>query len=134
MSLKEAISEYDTNYEIRSALGNAMSSAESDSYYYYYIKNLRNALEEYGEVTKLNDEGATIKINLQDIINKVEPDEDDLDDMFERCDDGAECVFREMLGDYYDKPDFRVDDRWTPDIDERNFNSILNDYLADIRL
>ena len=48
--------------------------------YYYYIKNLRNALEEYGEVTKLNDEGATIKINLQDIINKVEPDEDDLDD------------------------------------------------------
>jgi predicted component of type VI protein secretion system len=39
-----------------------------------------------------------------------------------------------MLGDYYDKPDFRVDDRWTPDIDERNFNSILNDYLADIRL
>ena len=134
MSLKEAISEYDTNYEIRSALGNAMSSAESDSYYYYYIKNLRNALEEYGEVTKLNDEGATIKINLQDIINKVEPDEDDLDDMFERCDDGAECVFREMLGDYYNKPDFRVDDRWTPDIDERNFNSILNDYLADIRL
>ena len=134
MSLKDAISEYDTNYEIRSALGNAMSSAESDSYYNYYIKNLRNALEEYGEVTKLNDEGATIKINLQDIINKMEPDEDDLDDMFERCDDGVECVFREMLGDYYDKPEFRVYDRWAPDIDERNFNSILNDYLGDIRL
>jgi hypothetical protein len=94
---------------------------------------LRNALEEYGEVTKLNDEGAIIKINLQDIINKSEPDEDDLDDMFERCGDEIDCVFREMLGDYYDKPDFRIDDRWSPDIDEREFNDTLNSYLGDIR-
>ena len=134
MSLKEVIKEYDNNYEIRSALNNAMNSAENDSYYNYYYKTLRNALGEYGEVTKLNDEGATIKINLQDIINKAEPDEDDLDDMFERCDDGIECVFREMLGDYYDKPDFRVDERWSPDIDERDLNITLNDYLGDIRL
>jgi hypothetical protein len=133
-SLKELLEEFDNDYEIRHALSNAMSSVESDSYYDYYMKVLRNALGEYGEVTKLNDDGATIKINLQDIIDKEEPAEVDLDEMFERCEDDAECVFRELLGNYYDKPDFRVDDRWTPDINERNFNDVLNDYLGDVRM
>jgi hypothetical protein len=68
-SLNELIQEFDNNYEIRSALGNALSSAENDSYYVYYKNSLRNALEEYGEVTQLNDEGVTIKINLQTIID-----------------------------------------------------------------
>lgn len=133
MSLEDVINQYDDDWEIRHALSNAMSSTESDATYTYYYNALRNALEEYGEVTKLNDDGAIIKINLQDIINKAEPNEDDLDDMFERCGDEIDCVFREMLGDYYDKPDFRIDDRWSPDIDEREFNNTLNSYLGDIR-
>ena len=35
-----------------------------------------------------------------------------------------------------DKPDFRrkIDDRWTPDVNEDYFNEILNDYLGDVRL
>lgn len=133
MSLEKVIDEYDDDWEIRHALSNAMSSTESDATYTYFYNALRNALEEYGEVTKLNDDGTIIKINLQDIIDKAEPDENDLDDMFERCGDEIDCVFREMLGDYYDKPDFRIDDRWSPDIDEREFNNTLNSYLGDIR-
>jgi hypothetical protein len=43
-------------------------------------------------------------------------------------------VFDELMGDYYEKPDFRIDDRWTPDVDERYFNEILNDYLGDVRM
>ncbi len=133
-SLNELIKEFDNNYEIRNALGNAISSAESDSYYVYYKRTLQNALEEYGNVTKLNDEGATIEINLKTVIDNHGVNEDDLDDYFERCDDSYECVFDELMGDYYDKPDFRIDDRWTPDVDERYFNEILNDYLGDVRL
>lgn len=134
MSLKEVIEEYDNDHEIRNAIGNAMSAVQNDAYYDYYRGALKSALESYGEVIKMNDEGVIVKINLQDIIDGTSPDEDDLDDMFERCDDDVECVFRELLGDYYDKPDFRVDDRWYPDIDENNFNEVLNDYLGDVRL
>ena len=133
-SLKDLIQEFDNNYEIRNALGNAISSAESDSYYVYYKRTLQNALEEYGTVTKLNDEGATIEINLKTVIDNHGVNEDDLDDYFERCEDSYECVFDELMGDYYEKPDFRLDDRWTPDVDERHFNEILNDYLGDVRL
>jgi hypothetical protein len=133
-SLKDLIQEFDNNYEIRNALGNAISSAESDSYYVYYKRTLQNALEEYGNVIKLNDEGATIEINLKTVIDNHGVNEDDLDDYFERCEDRYECVFDELMGDYYEKPDFRIDDRWTPDVDERYFNEILNDYLGDVRM
>lgn len=133
MSLKDVIKEYDEDWEIRHALSNAMSTSENDAYYTYYHRALRNALEEYGEVTQLNDEGASIKINLKDIIKRSEPDDNDLDDMFERCGDDIECVFREMLGDYFDRPDFQIDDRWSPDVDEREYNDTLNSYLGDIR-
>jgi len=134
MSLNDVINEFDKNYEIRNSLGNAISSAESDSYYIYYKKALQNALEEYGEVTKLNDEGAIIIIDLQKVIENHGINEDDLDSYFERCGDRYECVFDEVMGDYYDKPDFSIDERWTPDVNEDYFNEILNDYLGDVRL
>jgi hypothetical protein len=133
-SLNELIEEFDNNYEIRHALGNALSSAESDSYYIYYKRKLQNALEEYGIVTKLNDEGATIEIDLQKVIENHGLGEDDVDEFFERCDDKYECVFDEIMGDYYEKPEFSIDDRWTPDVNESYFNEILNDYLGDVRM
>ena len=134
MSLNDVVKEFDNNYEIRNSLGNAISSAESDSYYIYYKKALKSALENYGEVTQLNDEGAIIRINLQTVIDNHGVNEDDLDDYFERCEDRYECVFDELMGDYYDKPDFSIDERWSPDVNENYFNEILNDYLGDVRL
>jgi hypothetical protein len=134
MSLKEVINQFDNDNEIRNALGNAISSAESDSYYTYYKNTLESALGEYGNVTQLNDEGAVITVDLQKVIDNHGVSEDDLDDYFERCEDGYECIFDELMGDYYDKPDFRIDDRWTPDVNERYFNEILNDYLGDVRM
>jgi len=133
-SLNKLIEEFDNNYEIRHALGNAISSAESDSYYIYYKKAIQSALEEYGIVTKLNDEGATIEIDLQKVIENHGLGEDDVDEFFERCDDKYECVFDEIMGDYYEKPEFSIDDRWTPDVNESYFNEILNDYLGDVRM
>jgi len=136
MSLNKVINEFDNNYEIRNALGNALSSSESDSYYIYYKGALESCLEEYGEVIKLNDEGAVVRINLQTIIDNYGVDEDDLDNYFDNCNDNYQCVFEELMGEYNDKPDFRrkIDDRWTPDVNEDYFNEILNDYLGDVRL
>jgi hypothetical protein len=133
VSLVEAIDELDDNYEIQNALSSALTDAESDSSYEYYMKQLKSALEEIGEVIKMNDEGVTLRIDLQKVIDDVSPDEDDLDEMYDRCDDSPECVFRELIGDYYDKPNFYVDSRWSPDVNENYFNEVLYDRLSDIR-
>jgi hypothetical protein len=130
-SLENLIEEYDEEYEIRNSIGSAYSDAANSSYYDYAIKQLKSTLEEYGEVTQINDEGVKININLNDVIKNMEVSEEDLDEYFENCDDSPECVFDEILGAYYDKPNFRLDDRWYPDIDNDDFNSYLSDRLGD---
>jgi hypothetical protein len=51
----------------------------------------------------------------------------------ERCDESASCVFDEMWNEsLIDKPRFRIDDRWQPNIDDEDFNSYLNDRLSEI--
>jgi hypothetical protein len=75
-----------------------------------------------------------IEIDLQKVIENHGLGEDDVDEFFERCDDKYECVFDEIMGDYYEKPEFSIDDRWTPDVNESYFNEILNDYLGDVRM
>lgn len=135
MSLEDLIEEVDDNYEIRNALSSSLTDSESSSYYDYYIKTLRNALSEYGEVIRLNDEGALIRIDIQTIIDSSGIGEDELDEIFEdRCDGDTQCVFSELIGDYFDRPDFSVDDRWTPDVDDEGFNDYLSDRLSDIVL
>jgi hypothetical protein len=131
-TLENLINEYDDEYDIRSAIDTAYSDTASSEYYDYVIRELKSALEEYGEVLKLNDEGALIKINLTSVIDNIGADETEVDEAFDRCDDDPSCVFGELLGDYYDKPRMRLDDRWYPDIDDEDFNSYLNDRLYDI--
>jgi hypothetical protein len=96
------------------------------------MKELRSALEEYGDVTQLNDEGAAIRIDLNKVISDMGLGEEEVDEIFERCDESASCAFSEMMGEYYEKPKFRLDDRWSPDIDDDDFNSHLNDRLGEI--
>jgi len=94
MSIEELIDEYDDEYQVRGALGSAYSDSANSSYYDYAMKQLRDALGDYGDVQSLND--------------------------------------RELLGEYYEKPRFYIDDRWSPDIDNEDFNSYLNDRLSEI--
>jgi|GEM_PF-2383390 len=128
--IEELIEEYDNDYEIRRAISNATSNAESDSYVNYLYKELKSELEEYGQVEKMNDEGVILHVNVEPYLNNL--DEDWYDDYMERCNDDTECVFEEMIaqGDI-DKPNFSTDDRWYPDIDGRNFNEMLSDYLSE---
>jgi hypothetical protein len=131
MSLEDAIEEVDDEHEIRSAISNATNNAESSSYVDYLWNTLKSALEEFGNVTKFNDEGVTIEMDLSKYLNDV--DDDILEDFFDNCNDDVECVFGELIhNDYIEKPEFDIDDRWTPGVNEVDFNDSLMDYLADV--
>jgi len=131
-TLENLIDEYDGDYDIRFAINSSYSDTASSEYYYYVINELKSALEEYGEVLKLNDEGAVIKIDLNTVIDEMGVDETDLDEEFENCGDDPKCVFGELMGDYYEKPEFSLNEHWYPSIDDDDFNSMLEDRLGEI--
>ena len=127
---EELIEDWDDDNEIRRAISNATSNAESDEYVNYLYNELKGELEEYGRVEQMNDEGVILHVNVEPYLDDL--DESWFDDYMERCDDDIECVFYEMVrNDDIDKPKFSIDDRWYPSIDSRNFNDILSDYLSE---
>ncbi len=132
MSLDEKIREYDSNWEIRSALGGSYSDAQADDYYSHIYDTLKVCLEELGVVEKMDDSGVILHVDMT-------KDLEDLrdawyDDYMDRCDDDLECVFGEMLGNEIDKPKFSIDDRWYPDVNSQIFNEILENRLDDINI
>ena len=129
-TLENLIEEYDDDYDIRNAITEAYSDTASSEYYNYILSELQSTLEEYGEVLKLDDEGAVIKIDLNTVIDKMGVDETDLDEAFKNCGDDPACVYEELMD--YDKPQFSLDERWTPSIDNYEFNSMLEDRLSEI--
>ena len=131
-TLENLIEEYDDDWDIRNAINSAYGDTASQEYYTYVINQLKEALSEYGEVTQLNDEGVRININLTKVIEDMGVGDDEVEEAFQNCDDQPSCVFDELLGNYYDKPRFSLDDRWYPDIEEGEFNAILEDRLYDI--
>lgn len=127
MDLEEMIDELDEDGEIKNSIGNAINDAESDSYVNYLYGLLKDAIEEYGPVSNMNDEGITFTVDVEQFLSL---DEVYNDDLYERCEEDMTCFFDEMINDGdIDKPSFSPDDRWYPDIDEKNFNDILNDRL-----
>lgn len=129
-STEELINDWDEDYEIRRAIGNAVSNAESDAYANYLYGELKDALEEYGVVKQMNDEGVILEINTEPYLNNIH--DDYFEDYMERCDDDIECVFIEAISEgEIEKPKVDFDDRYYPDIDKANFNDILSDYLSD---
>jgi hypothetical protein len=136
-SIEELIEDFDHNWEIRSALTNAYSNMEADSYVNYLYDTLKKCLEEYGGIEKMDDTGVILNINVEPFIRYI--DDDVLDDRLENCahsrNEGYECLFKELVGDeYIDKPKFRTNDYWYPDIDYNGFNELASEYLNDVRL
>lgn len=131
LDTEDAIEEYDVDNEIQRALSSAMNDAESGSYQNHLYETLKSELEEYGNVVKFDDEGVEIEMDLMPYIDDA--NEEYVDAYFEDCNDDINCVFYEMLhqGDI-DKPKFSIDDRWYPDVDNDEYNSLLNDRLSDI--
>ena len=129
--LEGAIKEFDDNYEIRNAISSATNNAEGDDYVNYLYGELKNVLEEYGKVIKMDDTGVELEIDLDTLTNYMS--DEDLEEYYDSCDNDVECVFKELVyGDIIDKPKFVLDDRWYPDVNKRYFNEILSDRLSDI--
>jgi len=132
MDIEDIIEEYDDNHSVRNALGNAQSNAEADDYSNYLYGLLKYALQEYGTIEKMNDEGVILHIDTQRYFDDVHSDY--LDEYFERCDDDIECTFKELVYEgEIEKPKWDPDDRWYPSVDKNNYNEMLSDYLYDVR-
>jgi len=131
MNLEDSIKLVDDNWDIRNALTSSSSDAERDSYYNHLYKTLKDALSEYGKITKMDDTGVDIEVNVEPFLNSIGDNESE-DDVLERCNDDISCVFAELVYDgTIDKPKFDIDDRWTPDIDDNYFNSMVKDRLSE---
>ena len=131
LSIKEQIEEYDENSDIVSAIVSSVIDAESSQFANDLREHLKELIEEYGTILKMDDEGVTLEIDLSNFLEVL--DEDNYDNLFEECNDEPSCVFEQLIynGDI-DKPDWSFDDRYYPDINESEFNYILSDRLAEI--
>jgi hypothetical protein len=130
MDIEEKLKEYDSNWDIRSAISSTSSDAQADDYVSHLLKELRSALEELGTVEKMDDTGVTLHIDMRNYLDNVS--EEYLDEILDNCDDDLKCVFDEIKGQEFELPNFSIDDRWTPDIDERFFNEMLDSRLSEI--
>lgn len=137
-SLQDLINEFDESDNIINALRSSLGDSESSSYHNYLFKELNDVCSELGEVLQLNDEGVKIKINFTEIIEDSFPDVINNPERFLDYIDGFELsdssdIYYELMYDGYgEKPKFSTDDRWQPDIDDKEFNEILSDRLDDV--
>jgi hypothetical protein len=129
--IKYYLSGEDENFEqddfssIFDTINRALSDAEGSDMYNYYYKEIKNALEELGNVLSLNDEGVKMEIDLLKIpltykeISQIMEDKeiDDLEEVF------SEAIYSGEI----DLPKFNPDDRFQPSADRKEFNSYLRD-------
>jgi hypothetical protein len=126
------IEDWDEDHEIRSAIGNAVSNAESDAYASYLYDGLKDALEEYGTVEKMNDDGIILHVDVEKYIADLD-DEEYEDYVEERCNGDLKCVFEELAyQDAIEKPRCSFDDRYYPNINTAYFNEILSERLYEV--
>jgi hypothetical protein len=137
LDLEDAIKEVDDDWKIRNAIGDGINDADADDYLNYLQKQVKSALEEYGNVYEFDDTGAKIQVDLRDL---VDVDDQDVDEIFENNMDrnvqyNLEGVLLELISEgYIDKPTFDYDDRWYPSPDDRIVNEQVNYGLDDINV
>lgn len=133
LSLEDMIEEYDEDQEIIDAIQRAVNDAESDAYANDVYNKLKEALEELGTVERMDDTGVVLRVNVGNYIDDLE--EDVYEEISDRCNDKLDCMFDEMMGEWIDKPDYRFNDNYySPDINNRYFNELLQERLDEIRI
>ena len=98
---------------IKRSIARALTSAEEGAMLDYYYKKLKEALEELGEVEKLNYEGLILNVDIANLM-----DEDTID-YYDQRGYSMEEMFHEALGSDIDRPSYYIDDRYT-DSDDIN--------------
>jgi hypothetical protein len=118
---------YDDNPEMKTAINNAFRKSLSPEYFPNFYNDLMSAMDFYGNVLELNQEGAVIEIDLEHLINYFDGDE--FHDVYERCNGDLVCVLYDLFADRDTiKPYIKGFESW-----ESSFNSILQDELNKIK-
>ena len=136
-SLQDLINEFDEDENIIMALRSALSDAEASSYHNHLYEELKDTCEELGEVIQMNDEGVKIKIDftklLKDYFTDLPQDPEEFLEFIEDFEvNDSSAIFYELMYDGYgEKPKLNLDDRWYPDVDDKEYNEILSDRLYD---
>lgn len=130
-TLEENINNCDYDV-VKRAINHAISNAESDEFYNYAYKELKNALEDYGQVESLDDEGAKIIIDVSYFFGQLN-DDNLINEIIDDCKQDFRCVFYELVAyGHIDKPKFYLDDRWTPYVSDSEFNESLKWRLEEL--
>jgi hypothetical protein len=135
--VEDIIEDFDDNHTVREAIIKATINAESDDFKNHLIKNLKNALELYGTVEKMEPTGITIRIDLSKYFDELGNErfvfDKLLNDCYKMTSNGTpsfECVFKSMVkNDMIEKPIFKMDGGWQPNINRDYFNKALTEYL-----
>jgi hypothetical protein len=137
LDLEDAIKVVDDNWEIRNAIGSAINDADADDYVDHLQKEIKSALEFYGNVYEFNDTGAKIQIDLSSF---VDVENSEVDEIFENNlgyngEYNLEGVLDSLISEeIIEKPDFDPDDRWYPSPDDSVVNENVNYRLDDISI
>jgi len=108
------------------SINRAVSDAEGSDMYNYYYKEIKNALEELGNVLSLNDEGVKIEIDLLTIPLTYKEISQIMVRTASEFRMSMEEVFWEAQSDgQIELPKFSPDDRFQPSADRKEFNSYL---------
>jgi len=129
-SIEELIEELDEDGDIKRAIRNAINLVEASDYTEYLYNTLKTACDELGRVIKLDYDGLEVEIDIENLLDDL--DDENYEELMYRCDDNLECTWFEYLDITGDKPIFRIDERYYPDIDDKYFNELLEENLNEI--
>jgi hypothetical protein len=112
---------------IEKAIFKAFKQTVGEAFMNYLIRELVETMDVYGKVLKVDKNGVTIRIDLNQMLENY----DDFNNVMETCETN-ECVFYEVtqFDQYDEKPEFKLDlTGFIKVIADSQFNTVLNGYL-----
>ena len=128
--LKNYMSQDLYDYTLRDIINQSYQDCLNDAQYKAVIRGIRNALEEYGEVKQLNDEGVIISVDVLKILS-ANMNDDVIDSTLDEADGDLVYAFKHAVTEgYIDKPRLDIYENFYCESD--NFNEILSDRLGEL--
>jgi hypothetical protein len=116
--------------ELRDIINKSYEQCLGDAQYLNVIKGIKSALEEYGEVQQLNDEGAIIRVDVLNILS-ANMEDDVLNQLMDDVNGDLVYAFRSAVVEgFIGGPKLYINEDSYCDSD--NFNEILSDRLGEI--
>ena len=137
LDIYDAIKEVDDDWKIRQAIGSAITDADADDYVNYLQKEIRDALEFYGNVFEFDDTGAKIQIDLSSLVDVENSEVDEIfeNNLMNNGEYNLEGIFNELSSEgHFEKPMYDPDERWYPSPDYSVVNENVNYRLDDIEI